>query len=312
MKVCVIGDVILDMYPSSSKVKVSPESPVLDATISTPIEEWEARHGGAANVAENMAKLGCSVLSMGVVGDDPFGFRLANLTNNMKTHFLVVRDFMTTTKIRVMFGSHQVIRLSLESPPSFSREIIKSIVKDIPKDDDLIFVLVDYNKGMWTTAHSRLIIDAIGERTFYAMPKPENIFRFKGANAVVFNQLEYDAAMVLHGYPTEGENFIRDMGSPYTLVTQGEKGLTLHHASTEVGYHLDAHRVDVVDVCGAGDTAAAVFVYYLEKEKSVVGAVQMANFAGSLTVQKRGVRQVTLDELAEFKKELDNEPTSNK
>ena len=62
-----------------------------------------------------------------------------------------------------------------------------------------------------------------------------------------------------------------------------------------------------MDVCGAGDTAAAVFFYCLEKEKSAMLAAQMANYAGSLTVQKRGVRQAALDELVEFRKELGNE-----
>ena len=57
MKICVIGDVILDMYPKVSGIKVSPEAPVLDAAISTPIELWKARHGGAENVAENMANI---------------------------------------------------------------------------------------------------------------------------------------------------------------------------------------------------------------------------------------------------------------
>jgi bifunctional ADP-heptose synthase (sugar kinase/adenylyltransferase) len=64
--VLILGDVILDEYISGEVKRISPEAPV-------PVVEFRTRShvpGGAANVAANVAALGCNPLVVGVVGAD--------------------------------------------------------------------------------------------------------------------------------------------------------------------------------------------------------------------------------------------------
>jgi bifunctional ADP-heptose synthase (sugar kinase/adenylyltransferase) len=64
--IAVIGDVILDHYLRGEINRVSPEAPV--GILSQTSDEY--RLGGAANVACNLAKLGCSVSLVGMIGKD--------------------------------------------------------------------------------------------------------------------------------------------------------------------------------------------------------------------------------------------------
>lgn len=65
----VIGDVMLDQYFSGEVSRISLEDPVPVNHIQT-IQEWLE---GAANVAHNLAALGCQVKLIGAIGDDLSG-----------------------------------------------------------------------------------------------------------------------------------------------------------------------------------------------------------------------------------------------
>ena len=65
----VIGDVMLDRYLWGRVSRISPEAPV-------PVVKVESRTyslGGAANVAANLAALGCRVCLLGTRGSDDCG-----------------------------------------------------------------------------------------------------------------------------------------------------------------------------------------------------------------------------------------------
>jgi D-beta-D-heptose 7-phosphate kinase/D-beta-D-heptose 1-phosphate adenosyltransferase len=66
LKVLVVGDLMLDRYILGEVDRISPEAPV-------PVLRHAhryARAGGAANVAMNLAGLGCQTLLAGFWGDD--------------------------------------------------------------------------------------------------------------------------------------------------------------------------------------------------------------------------------------------------
>ena len=66
IKILVVGDIIYDEFIWGEVERISPEAPVQ-------VLEWRSDNdalGGAANVANNLADLGCHVYMMGVVGKD--------------------------------------------------------------------------------------------------------------------------------------------------------------------------------------------------------------------------------------------------
>ena len=103
-KVLVVGDVMLDKYFYGEVKRISPEAPV---PITHVTEEREAL-GGAANVANNLALLGCQTAICGFVGSDYHCQSLMEkfIACGIDIRGLVPTDSPTTTKIRVI-GGHQ-------------------------------------------------------------------------------------------------------------------------------------------------------------------------------------------------------------
>ena len=66
LKIAVIGDVMLDRYFYGDVKRISPEAPVPV----NHVKRIESVLGGAANVAANLAHLGCQAYIGGVTGDD--------------------------------------------------------------------------------------------------------------------------------------------------------------------------------------------------------------------------------------------------
>ena len=65
-RICVVGDLVADLYLKGVPVRVSREAPVLVLRY----EGEELIPGGAANTANNALALGAAVFPVGVVGDD--------------------------------------------------------------------------------------------------------------------------------------------------------------------------------------------------------------------------------------------------
>ena len=115
----VIGDVMLDRYIDGRVTRMSPEAPV-------PVLEKSAESdmpGGAANVACNLAALGCDVRLLAVTGDDAAGDRLASLLgSNLAIDFARIcdPDRPTTRKTRFRSDGQQVLRVDEELTASVS------------------------------------------------------------------------------------------------------------------------------------------------------------------------------------------------
>ena len=99
-RVLVVGDVMLDQYYYGEVTRISPEAPV---PITRVIRIKETL-GGAANVAHNLALLGCQTEVAASVGADHHGGRLRALfeKRGISIFGLVVTGAPTTTKLRVI------------------------------------------------------------------------------------------------------------------------------------------------------------------------------------------------------------------
>ena len=114
VSVLVIGDLMLDRYVYGTIDRISPEAPVS-------VVNWRSEKsglGGAANVAHNLAQLGCRVFLAGVAGSDAAGEELLKIAGGMGIDTTgVVADAArpTTIKTRVIAHGQQVIRIDRES-----------------------------------------------------------------------------------------------------------------------------------------------------------------------------------------------------
>lgn len=79
------------------------------------------------------------------------------------------------------------------------------------------------------------------------------------------------------------------------IITLGEKGAMLKTASSEEIFPTE--KVEVMDVCGCGDTFLAALATHYLYTKDIKSSIIFANIAASITVQHRGNYAPTFDEI---------------
>ena len=111
-KVLVIGDIMMDKYYYGDVRKFASDAPVPVAKI---IRKKNSL-GAAANVANNLANLGCKTAIAGFVGEDHNFETLSEQLDRsgIDQDGLIGTEWPTTTKVRVMSGHVQMFRMDFE------------------------------------------------------------------------------------------------------------------------------------------------------------------------------------------------------
>jgi D-beta-D-heptose 7-phosphate kinase/D-beta-D-heptose 1-phosphate adenosyltransferase len=298
-RILVVGDLMIDEWIWGDVSRISPEAPVPVVKV--------GRHtftlGGAGNVANNLRALGASVAFVGVVGDDSEGIRAKEMFAALgvdASGVLQVANRPTTRKTRIVAHNQQVVRADWETTVSLSAAEGARVVEQVQKrvgDADAV-VLSDYAKGLL----SRPIVEAaLVAPVVVADPKPANIDLFAGVTCVAPNSAETAQIMSM---PVDSdvalERAARDLllrlSCKYVLITQGEHGMTLYGRD---GEHLTvpAAARTVFDVSGAGDTVVAVLSCALAAGVTIHSAMQLANFAAGVVVEKLGTATASPEEV---------------
>jgi len=129
-KVLVIGDVMLDKYYFGEVTRISPEAPVPIARVM----EVKETLGGAANVLHNLALLGCQTSIIGQIGADNHGEIFLDKLKSLGVDYsgVIETSKPTTTKIRVISGHQQMIRLDFEHASELDTPPTQKPLKNLP------------------------------------------------------------------------------------------------------------------------------------------------------------------------------------
>jgi len=293
--VLVIGDVMLDRFIDGSVSRISPEAPVpvLEKTSATQMP------GGAANVACNLASLGCDVRLVSLTGDDPQGRAIAALLGaNMAVDFHQIVDASrpTTTKTRFRADGQQVLRFDEEVTTPADAQIGKQLFDTFAvalQDADLV-ILSDYAKG---TLPPDLIASIIGAtnkagKTVVVDPKLADFGVYAGAGLLTPNLAELRGTGAVEGDTLEeiaagASRLATRHDIEAILVTMSARGMLLVNADGS-WHHSPAKARDVFDVSGAGDTVIATLGAALSGGAAPLEAMSLANIAASVVVAKLG------------------------
>ena len=293
--ILVIGDVMLDRFVDGKVNRLSPEAPV-------PVLELARESvmpGGAANVACNLAGLGCDVRLLSVSGNDPAGRTLAQLlgTNlSVDFHQIIDKDRPTTTKTRFRADGQQVLRVDEEVTTPVGHATAEQLLAtftDAVRSVELV-VLSDYAKGAVSPNIVRQVIDIARKagKPVVTDPKLADFSIYSGSTMLTPNLGELRSATGLTGDALEdvaeaAAKLARrhDIGS--VLVTLSARGMLLVNKDGS-WTHNPAKTLEVFDVSGAGDTVIAMIGAALAGGMSDAEAVKLANIAAGVVVAKSG------------------------
>ena len=300
--VLVVGDIMLDTYLWGDINRVSPEAPVPIVEVN----KIEHNPGGAANVALNLATLGCQVSLIGLIGTDAEGTILKNLLdqhNIICTDLVVSESWPTTVKSRIIAHNQQVVRadreLNKDLSKSSNNNLIKS-VKSIIENIDAI-ILGDYNKGVLNLASIKAIIQTANNagKPVYVDPKESNFNAYKNVRLFKPNLLEFKNSYINNeSLEVAGFQFKDEINAEILMITRGADGVSLFDGSD---YHHFSTKARLVhDVSGAGDTVIATFTLSDICGASPKESVTLSNYAAGRVCEEVGVVPISLEMLDEM------------
>ncbi len=300
--VLVVGDVMLDRYIWGEVERISPEAPV-------PVVRAGHRSdqpGGAANVAMNITGLGARATIVGFAGDDLDRETLERCLaeSGVGARLTVVPSHPTTSKLRILGGRQQILRLDVERTSAYPAEAyatLRASVAGLLADVQAV-VLSDYAKGVLSEDVCRTVIDEARGRGIPVLvdPKHRDFTRYAGATTICPNLNELSVAT---GLPSKNADAMLEaaagmlgvLGLDYLTVTLSEKGIAVVRPGSRHVFPAVARQV--FDVSGAGDTVIATLALALASGLPIEEAVPLANIAAGIVVSKVGTVPVTRDEL---------------
>lgn len=302
-RVLVIGDVMLDRYWYGPTSRISPEAPVPVVRV----QGHEARPGGAANAALNMAALGAQVRLLGVSGQDEAAALLRDslARSGIEPQLLETAERPTITKLRVMSRNQQLIRLDFEEPLSvagaFDQAALQARFEAALADVDVV-LLSDYGKGTLVGAAAMVQAARAAGKPVLIDPKGADWTAYRGATLLTPNLSEFEAVAGVAANDADivarGEALCQALELQALLVTRSEQGMSLIEPGREP-LHLPTEAREVFDVTGAGDTVIGVLAATLAARESLTRAARLANVAAGIVVGKLGTATASAAELAE-------------
>ena len=294
----VVGDLMLDRYWRGVARGISPEAPVPVVAVN----DVEERPGGAANVALNVASLGARCTLLGCIGKDAEGAALKSILEaaGVLCDFVEIDRWATTLKLRVVSQQQQLLRNDFESPVPAAAAAALATKASVHLADAAVLIVADYDKGAVVDPEALIQAANAAGTASVVDPKLKPLSSYAGASLLKPNRQEFEAAAGpfgdVDGLAEAAKALCRTHEIDAMVVTVGADGMTIVEGPHT--HHLPARQVEVYDVTGAGDTAAAVLGVALGAGLPVLDCARLANVAASLAVAKSGTASVSGPELA--------------
>jgi rfaE bifunctional protein kinase chain/domain len=309
LRVCVVGDLIIDEYISCVPLGMSQEDPTI---VVTPVDSTRFL-GGAGIVAAHAAGLGAQVQFFSVTGKDiTQEFALEILASSKVTANLLVDESRPTTlKQRYRSKGKSLLRVSHLHQGAISAALQAQFLTMIGPalDDADLLVFSDFNYGclpqplvdqLVLIARSRGLMLAADSQSSSQLG---DISRFKCMDLITPTEREAristrnreDGLVVL------AEQLRQQASARNVLLKMGEEGLLIH-ASSNNGDNWITDRVDALnsaakDVAGAGDSLLIGSAMVLACGGSIWEAACLGSLAAAVQVGRLGNTPLRVEEL---------------
>lgn len=307
LNILIIGDVMMDSYLWGNVERISPEAPVPIVSV----RKKENRLGGASNVALNVQALGATPHICAVVGKDAEGHDFIDILQEQgigAEGILQIEGRPTTVKTRVVGHNQQMIRIDAEVDTELSEaqsRLLLSKISDVIENNTIdAIVFEDYDKGAITEFLIEKVVKIAKEKNIITVvdPKKRHFLNYKKVSLFKPNLKELQEGLkteVNAGNEEVLELAVKKLqsklGCDMVMVTLSEHGIYIYSESDKK--LIPAHKRDIADVSGAGDTVIATVAVCLAAGIDEVKTAAIANLAGGLVCQFVGVVPINKTDL---------------
>ena len=308
VKVCVIGDLIMDEYITCQALGMSQEDPTI---VVTPIHNTTFI-GGAGIVAAHASGLGAEVEFITIVGNDSVKDQALNKLKeyNVKSNLFIDESRPTTLKQRFRSKGKTLLRVSHLHQGPISKELQNDILNTLASKLDNIdlFVFSDFNYGCLPQDLVDEIVKLIKLKKPGIMLVADSqsssqigdISRFKNMNLITPTEHEaristknYEAGLVILS-----EEIKKQSNAMNVLLKLGEEGLLINSDNgTFLTDKIGALNSSPKDVSGAGDSLLITSALALACGGTIWEAAFLGSLAASIQVGRVGNTPLTSKEL---------------
>lgn len=299
LRVGVIGDFALDLYASVNTQTGERSIETGQAVF------WGSRPraslGGAGNVVQNVVALGAGdVRVFGCVGNDLFGREMRYLFSQLgvDTQHLhtPASGWDTCVYAKPMQGNQEANRVDFGTHNELTDEqfadLLNGLARTLPQLDVLL-INQQFPNPLLTAERAAQLNDVLRD-----FPAVRCIADMRDVGGSVLNALlkvnTAELARLLNvSFPKQpsfdwcvqhGQQLAQQRGGPI-VITRGEAGI-LYINSDQIESVAGLRLQGELDTVGAGDTVVAAFGTCMGAQASPVEALQVANLAAAVTVQK--------------------------
>lgn len=308
LKVCVIGDLIVDEYNYCLPVGMSRE----EAVIVMKFKDKKTFIGGAGAVASYAKKLCSKVYFFSVMGNDKVS-KFVNLELKKRgiiNKVMIDKTRPTSLKVRFRDESKSLLRVSYLNEQSIEKEtedrLYKEFKKIVNKLDLVIFS--DFNYGLLTNTLICKIIKLCRNKKIIMTADSQSssqegdITRFKGMNlitptekeariCILDNELGLENLAKKIQQKSKSENVILKLGQDGALIINKKKNKV-----SKVD-RIPAITKKVVDTSGAGDALLTIASLSLTSGCSIEESAYFGSVAAGVAISKYGNIPISIQEL---------------
>jgi len=314
LKICVIGDLIIDEYITCEPLGMSQEDPTI---VVTPIDTIRFI-GGAGIVAAHAVGLGAHVNFISIVGNDEDGdyAKQELLKLGVDAHLLVDDSRPTTLKQRYRSKGKSLLRVSKLHQGLISLELQKRITDNLEKiiANLNLVIFSDFNYGCLPQAMVDKIISLTQKHNIFVAADSQSssqigdIGRYKGVNLITPTEREAristrnkDSGLIVLAEELRGLT-----GASNVFLKMGEEGFIIHAPNSVEGWmsdRIEALNSSPKDVAGAGDSLLTAGSMALVAGATIWEAGCLGAVAAALQVGRVGNTPLkAIELLEEFRK----------
>lgn len=300
IKVCVIGDLIVDEYITCQPLGMSREDPTI---VVSPINTMQFL-GGAGIVAAHAAAMGAEVHYLSISGDDVSRrYALERLcVEGVNAQILIDESRPTTLKQRFRSQGKSLLRVNHLHQDAISASLQNCLFLALTKlitEVDLV-VFSDFNYGCLPQPLVDRLIDAIEKQKVMMVADSQSssqvgdISRFKKMNLIT--PTEHEARLSTRnaddGLVILAEKLRQQSQAKNVFLKLGEEGLLIH-AQGMNSNDWSTDRIDALndapkDVAGAGDSMLIAGALAIKAGGNIWDAGYLGSLAAAIQVGRIG------------------------